>query len=715
MLPSVKKEYSAVASLLLFLEGTSVRMMGQTLKNDSAPEGGSGLEELVMDEVQVRAGRLPATGLQNPFAVRVIDHAVLTDSPGGNLDDVLRQEVPGFSLFRRSGSQVAHPTTQGVSLRNLGPNGAGRTLVMLDGMPLNDPFGGDVNWQRIPVETLDKVFVTRGGGAGLFGNAALAGTIQLESQDPETSGVELGGRAGNRETFEESFKADWVEEAFGFSLLTRHSETGGYPIVRNGDRGSLDGPAWSENDLWNARLTWRAAPHTRLEINGSGFQEERGNGTPGAGNSSDAWDVGAALIQSFPGLEAELRLQAYYQNRRFSSTFTSVNEARSAETPALDQFRVPSESAGGSATWSQRVAERHRVVAGMDFRRVEGETNERFRYMNNRFTRERRAGGRQEFAGGFLEDTWEVSPGIAWVAGVRLDYVRQTDGGRRESDTGSGVVLVDELYTDRAEWRPDGRLALSVSIAEQLKWRSAVYTGFRQPTLNEFYRPFRIGNEITEANPLLDAEELLGAETGFDWTPGESVEAGVTGFYNRISDAVGNVTLGQGPGTFQPGGFVPAGGVLRQRRNLDRITVWGFESSVVWKPSSRWRMGAQYLFTHAVVEKSDEARELEGRRLEQSPAHVGAVSMTWKPDDRWALTLQSRFSGSQFEDDLNTEKLRPYAVVDAAVDFEATRNLSLDLKVENLFDTTIETGKSGNGLVSIGAPLLISVGARYRF
>ena len=70
-------------------------------------------------------------------------------SPALTLDDFLRR-VPGFTLFRRTSSLVAHPTAQGVSLRGVGPSGASRSLVLADGIPLNDPFGGWVYWSRVP-------------------------------------------------------------------------------------------------------------------------------------------------------------------------------------------------------------------------------------------------------------------------------------------------------------------------------------------------------------------------------------------------------------------------------------------------------------------------------------------------------------------------------------------------------------------------------------
>src|SRR5437763_5494186 len=134
-----------------------------------------------MESIIVRADRLPDVEADAPFNVDVILKEELLDAPQLRLDDILRNQVPGFTLFRRNGSRVANPTTQGVTLRNFGPSGAGRTLVLLDGIPRNDPFAGYVLWNQVPPNSLENVLVTADGGAGLFGNAALAGTIFLTS------------------------------------------------------------------------------------------------------------------------------------------------------------------------------------------------------------------------------------------------------------------------------------------------------------------------------------------------------------------------------------------------------------------------------------------------------------------------------------------------------------------------------------------------------
>src|SRR5688572_3791610 len=114
----------------------------------------------LVDTIVVTASR-GAARLSTPEATTVLTSAELLTSAAGSLDDVLRN-TPGFSLFRRSSSRVSNPTTQGVTLRGVSGSGASRTLVLADGIPLNDPFGSWVYWNRIPQAAVERVEIEIG-------------------------------------------------------------------------------------------------------------------------------------------------------------------------------------------------------------------------------------------------------------------------------------------------------------------------------------------------------------------------------------------------------------------------------------------------------------------------------------------------------------------------------------------------------------------------
>ena len=110
-----------------------------------APALSVGQSVAPLPEMLVLAGRLGADG--QGAALASWGREELQDRAPRTLDELLASD-PSFSLYRRQSSVFGNPTSAGVSLRNTGATAASRTLVLLDGIPQNDPFGGWVYWAR---------------------------------------------------------------------------------------------------------------------------------------------------------------------------------------------------------------------------------------------------------------------------------------------------------------------------------------------------------------------------------------------------------------------------------------------------------------------------------------------------------------------------------------------------------------------------------------
>ncbi|MEY2489404.1 MAG: hypothetical protein QOC70_1346 [Verrucomicrobiota bacterium] len=660
-------------------------------------------QEAAVERIVVEADRLPNAESGAPFSLKVVDENELRRAPELRLDDILRAQVPGFSLFRRNSSRTANPTTQGVTLRNFGPSGAGRTLVLLDGIPLNDPFAGYVLWNQVPPASIESVLVNQGGGAGLFGNAALAGTIFLLSKPMDTTSGFVEGSIGNAKTYEASLDGALIHQGFAAAVFADRFSTGGYPVIAPEQRGPVDNNASADSNLFDLRAERQIGTNSSLRLEGRRFDEERENGTLFTHNETHGNDISAVFTQKFPAQRAELQLSAYGQTRRFSSTFSSVNATRDIETPALDQFDVPANAAGGSIVWSAALAGSHKLILGGDARWVEGETNEAFFWNGTQFTRLRRAGGEQLFAGLFAEDTWSVSPSTTIVGGLRVDHWELFDGLRKETVRATGAVITDSHFADRDGDEINGRIGARVKPTEALALRGAVYTGFRVPTLNELYRPFRVGNDVTNPNPELKPEHLIGGEIAAEWQASETFRVAGTAFLNRMEDAVSNVTIGPGPG----------GGVIRQRQNVDLVMAPGFEATAEWQLISSVRLKGSYLFTHPTIERAVDPA-LTGKLLAQTPENVFTGGIEWTPTAKWVVNAQLRYCDRQFEDDQNSRVLAPFTTFDVGVMYQFSEHGSAAIRIENLFDTQIETGKSADGLLSIGAPRLVTIQVRWQ-
>jgi outer membrane receptor protein involved in Fe transport len=231
--------------------------------------------------------------------------------------------------------------------------------------------------------------------------------------------------------------------------------------------------------------------------------------------------------------------------------------------------------------------------------------------------------------------------------------------------------------------------------------RASAYLGWRLPTLNELYRPFRVGADVTTANPALAPERLKGAEAGLDWRPAPRIRLGATIFANRLEDAIGNVTIG-----------ASGAGQLRQRQNLDAIMVRGLELDGR-VASGPWSLSAGWSWVDAEVVASGAALPLDGLRPAQTPRHSGSATLAWWDSDGSGAAFTARYVGGQYEDDLNRQLLPGALTFDAAASLPVAQHLTLEARGENLTDRRVFAAISGDGTIERATPRTFWLGLRW--
>jgi len=669
-------------------------------------------QTLVLEPYVVSATRAPSAVSAIPFSIRVLDSGELTDTPALTLDGALRS-VPGFSLFRRSDSLTAHPTSQGVSLRGLGPSGASRTLVLLDGIPVNDPFGGWIAWSKLPRESLERVELLRGAGATAWGNAALGGVVQLISKDPSPGVAAVSVAAGAFSLTSGEGSISMNTPAGVLEISGREFRTDGFETTAPEDRGPVDIPAAQRHHWLSARLRANISDDTRIHVTGRVFSEHRGNGTPLQNNRSREV-FGSVVIDHGAEKGVHWTATLFVQDQEFSSAFSSVNATRSSETPASNQFSVPSTAWGLAWTASFNSGRGGTTTAGLDFRSVTGETREDSGFSSGVFTRQRLAGGSQAVGGVFVMHAKKFSETVHITGGLRVDRWAETRGFRHESLIATHEITRLDEYAKSDGWEFSPSAGLVWAPAPGLRVRAAAQRAFRRPTLNELYRPFRVGAFITESNPLLRTETVNTVETGIDWMHGP-VTTSATLFRHDLRDAVANITVVHGPGTFPEFGFVPAGGAGRRRMNMDQVTVEGVELSATVAIGNSARLTAEYLFSNARVQHGNPDTSLDGNTLPQVPRHSATLAFRWSGPTGIVVSPRVRLFSRQFEDDENRLPLAGATVMDLSVSLPTLRHSELFLLVENVFDARVESGLSAAGVTSIGTPRMAVAGFRGRW
>ncbi len=651
-------------------------------------------------------------GLEAPpgdaaYDVVTIARERLAGTASGRLEDALR-DAAGLTQFRRSDSSSAHPTSQGITLRGLGGNASSRALLLLDGVPQADPFGGWVAFPAYLPDRLASARIVRGGGSGYAGPGALAGTIELTSGSPADLGpLQLAAAYGSRESVD-ARGAGGVTLGSGFvTFAGQYRRSDGFVPVVAEDRGPVDRAAPYQQASVAIRSVVDLGAGTELQANLSAFADQRDRGVAFTRVRSEGADASVRLVGRGAWGWSAL---GYLQTRGFASGFASIDDARTRASASLDQYGVPATGLGARFELQPPLGRGITLRLGGDVRRVSGRTQELFSYVAGAPTRRRTAGGASLTAGAFADASVETGA-LTLSAGGRADHWDITDGALLETPLAGGGVLTDSRFPDRRGWEATGRAGAALR-AGAVTFRAAAYRGWRLPTLNELYRPFRAGADATAANASLDPERLAGAEIGVDWGPAPNLTLRVTGYWNRLTGAIANVTLAQGPGTFPGVGFVSAAGFYRERRNLDAVVAKGVELDGRWSAGD-FSLSASYAWIDARVEASGAAAALDGLRPAQTARHQASATLGWRRGGG-AVAFTARYAGPQFEDDQNNRELAGAFTLDAIAALPLARDLAIEARAENLADARVEAGIGGPGVVERGVPRTLWLGVRFR-
>ncbi len=660
------------------------------------------------ERITVTATRTPTRLSETAADTVVLTAQDLDATPALTLDDKLRQ-LPGFRLFRRSGSRTANPTSQGVSLRGTGASGASRALVLEDGVPLNDPFGGWVYWDRVPRESVRDVEVVRGGASSLYGSDAMGGVINVLTRRINESVLSFESSYGNENTPDASLSASTRRGRWAAGVSGEAFHTDGYILVPRDARGSVDVPAGSDDRTLDFRLEREISHTARAFARGSYFGEGRANGTIDQSNRTHSRQLAAGADWQWQGAGA-FSVRADGGPEIFDQNFFSVALDRARESLTRVQ-RVPSRGLGGSAQWSRPVGDRQTWVAGIEGEGVRGASDELIfgrcpappgacSGLNPPLVSAVGAGGRQDIVGIYGENTIRLTPDWILTASGRIDRWSNNRGlSTTRSLRPRGTVAVTS-FPGRTESALSPRVAVLHRLTSNLSLYTAAYQAFRAPTLNELYRSFRLGNIVTLANNNLRAERLTGAEVGAAASVfRDRLAARGTFFWSEISRPIANVTLTLTPTL-----------VTRQRQNLGRTRSRGVDVDFTGRITSALGISGGYQFTDATVLSFPANLGLVGLRVPEVPRHEVTWRVTYAHPSGVTLGIEGRAESAAYDDDLNTLRLGPYSTLDAIVSRRLKQGLELFAAAENLFDQRYPVAETPT--LNLGPPILFRAGIR---
>ena len=680
----------------------------------------------LLETVTVTPSRSEERTANIPASISVLHADVIENSPAVVADDLLRQ-IPTFSLFRRTSSLSSHPTAQGVSLRGIGPSGVSRTLVLVDGVPFNDPFGGWVYWTRVPMESIDRVEVVDGSSSSLYGNYAMGGVINIVGARPTPRTFEMRAQYGNLNSPKLDFFGSHAFGKIGVAVEGSFFDTDGFPIVIESERRpssvnpgpGVDTKAAVSFTNVSFKVDYNPTSRVNAFFRGGHFNEERDNakvstidGAPEANDTEWSYASGGVRVQ-LPDT-SDLQARLFVDVEKFRSNFLAVPAPPAAPAPrALGRMtlnqRVPTNSVGGMLQWGRALGARNLFTVGGDFRWVDGDSEEEGldAVRGQTVTLRRVSGGTQRSLAAFVQDVITPTNKLVLTVAARVDSWRNYDAHNLENNLPSGTPTAGNRPTipDTKDTVVSPRFAALYHFTDRVTAWGDISWGFRAPTLNELYRQFRVGAILTLANDELGPERLVGGEFGIRLRPVDHVTIRSTWYDNRVENPISNVTIAVN---------------TQQRQNLGRTKITGLQNDIEVRAGSYWRFAAGYLFNRAKVTEFDTNPPVVGKYLPQVPKHRGSMQVSYSNPDWFTAALGVQFLGRQFDDDLNVRVvpgesepgLPGYSLVDFTVSRSLVRNLDLFLGVQNLFDKEYIVGTLPT---TIGTPRLVHGGVRVRF
>lgn len=647
----------------------------------------------VAQQIEVAATRTTVTLGPHAETIEVLSAGELNRFPALTLDESLRQHA-GFELFRRSSSYIANPTSQGISLRGLGSTAASRTLVLLDGTPLNDPFGGWIHWNELAPEAVSAVTLATGGGSDLYGSSALGGVIDVLPLRPTEDSLSLATSAAGEDTATEHGAASLRQGPWTELIAGQGFRTAGYIPVASSSRGPVDRPANVHFQNGRVEVARSQGGLGRAFLQGNLLNEARNNGTTLQTNGTRLWRWSGGEDWS-AGQRGSGSIRLFGSNEGYRQSFSAVNGARSVETLTRLQH-VRTAEFGASATtathWSYGA-----LVLGVDLRDLRATDREQ-PVSRGVPASLQDTSARQRFVGGFVEGL--LSRG-AWsgALSLRVDSARNLDT-RVQISSGGGPPTTTRL-PDREELVLSPRLGVVRQLPRHIEAHAAAFRAFRTPTLNELYRTGQVGQEITQANAQLSSERATGAEGGVAWTsPGALLNVHGNYFWTAINRPVSAVLIATTPT-----------GLTNRRENLGQIVSQGLESAVRVGEGHRVSGEVGYQYAHAAVTRFSASPALVGLRIPQVPRHSMTAQLRVN-SFRWGtLVLADRASGEAFDDSSNRFRLGRFHQLDLYAEHALPHGITAFVSLQNLLNQRADVARTP--VLTLGTPVLAQGGVRY--
>jgi outer membrane receptor protein involved in Fe transport len=634
------------------------------------------------------AARVDRSLADLPVSATVIPRKELLNSPGRTIDENLRY-VAGVNLQRDS-SDLIFPVIPSIAMRGLGVGDtATRSLVLVDGLPINGGFWGAVLWNRAPDNTIDRLEVVRGSSSSLFGSFAMGGAVNIVSHVPDQR--EFNGELlyGENQRFRGNLQyGDVIADGrVAFSLNANYFSTNGFFRVPEEDRQPVDVRERAIAKNLQGRMNFRLSDSAQGFVR-AGYYDQARNGP----NQLARTDVAVSDVAG--GVDFDLKDRGLLGARLFYSNedvnIDNVRIVDASTTFVSNSHDNDADVFGFSTQWSKLFNKTlSHLSAGFDLRRVDGLNDQDVFNSPGILNAVILGGGTQTATGVFGEISLRPARRFEILGSLRYDHFRDADG----RIVTNGVA---REFPTRTFNVVSPRLAARYQLIDGLALRGAYYEGFRAPTLAERYRSFESPTFRGLSNPDLEDESLRGGEAGLDIRYG-LFDGQFNVFYSRLENFVGSAEFG-----FVDDKFTVI------NTNVGKTRSRGVEIIGNLRFTDDLTLTGNYAFTDAEVTEGP----FQGRELEGAPRNVVSFLLNYFAPFGLNLSPRGRWVDDAFQDITGEAPMDAHFLFDLFASQRVHKNLELLFTAENLFDNEYIADGFGQ---TLGAPRQISVGIRFTF
>ena len=691
--------------------------------------------------VVVSATRASTTLERVPLHATVVSRAEILKSPAQTLDQLLR-DIPGMNL-PGAPYYTTDPTGQQTKMRGVTNS---KVLMLVDGIPVHDPFYSTTQWFKIPLSSIERVEVLRGGSSSLWGNLAVAGVVNIVTRKPidETAQADISYQSMNT-TVASLSKNLAFANGISMRLSGDALRTDGYQTTPDAFLNTVPGKTASSATNQNAQVSLYYTPagsFTGFLRAGYHRSNEDVGGYQYGANLQKGPDAAAGFTK-FLGENARADVRAWGQYVSFDKSngagcylASATNCNTTATNSPLVQYANshddnPYRELGASGVLSSvgAVGPLASAQAGVDFRSVGGE--DRATTYNRPTTssvssatinRTNFGRGTQRFGGLFAQA--KVSPVDRFEATVSLRYDYWTNTGGIAQMTkytnGAAGATSGGSIADSHETSFDPSVSARLDVAKGLSLRGAAYKSFRAPGLNNLYRSFSSTTSITIANALLEPERLKGGEVGADWRT-KSLDVGATWFQYNTSGLIASYKIPNAQAA--PAAVVAICGAtlancpatVNFNTNGQDAISRGLELSGAWRVAPRLSIDGGYTYTDSHYSSASTGDPIDAQ-LGAVPKHLETLGTTWRLTSKWNAFVGARHNDAMFLDVNHTIYQPAFTLVNASTSYRATERVEVYGSVNNATDVKY----ADNGTTSAAGQILglhrsFSSGLRLRF